>query len=304
MDIQLKQRILGAIIVLALVVIFVPMLFTKHQKEQAMLARAIPAIPEQPVINKSPLSIAQQEAQVEAILAAEEKDNKPNQAASPFDVQLQQEPTLSAPSNPDQPQPPSKNIVPENLSEPSTPQATGLQASQSPLQQPPKAKDVASTEGSSLASALSEKETAQLTHTIKKTLLNKPKKQPATNPKKYVEPYYVRENLANSNNAPIENNLKKEKKVLLKAKQHYMAWVIQLGNFDQAAYANQLVHSLREKGFTTFSYRNKNKLGHVSTKVFVGPFVKKEQARQQLQKLQLNYQQKGFVVQFNPTDLH
>jgi cell division septation protein DedD len=48
MDIKLKKRLFGAIVILAIIIIFVPMLFKKHENSNTQPIMAAPTPPEQP----------------------------------------------------------------------------------------------------------------------------------------------------------------------------------------------------------------------------------------------------------------
>ena len=60
MNIRLKQRLIGAIIILALLVIFIPMLFRSHDNFKARTVVMAPAAPAQPNIGENSLATTQQ----------------------------------------------------------------------------------------------------------------------------------------------------------------------------------------------------------------------------------------------------
>jgi len=98
--------------------------------------------------------------------------------------------------------------------------------------------------------------------------------------------------------------LKLPSKSKFKPKLNAKAYVIQLGVFSNNAYAGKLIHSLRNKGFTSFGYKQKRKGNVILTYVYVGPLVTRKCAEQKVDQLQKIMKLKGAVVPFNATKLY
>lgn len=354
MNIQLKQRVFGAIIVLALIIIFVPMLFNKHQKDQVIQDRVIPTFPPQPVVNKALPNMAAQEEQVENILSSENSTSQsarllgtpvPSPSAAntetakavpaQLEIKLQSEesqgPSVGgAVNNPSsksagatvekplilQSQPSAQPSVVPATQQATIPQNNVSGAAPSSTKAPVEISGNENVSTPSLAgsvsahqpsapstpvASLAERETAQLTHEKAKTSPFRAKKK-AVPVKKFTEPFFIRDNLASSNNVSIPEG--KRKRMLAQAKTHFTGWVIQLGNFEKTSHADKLLRSLRQQGYTAFAYQSKNKKGILMTKVFIGPFVQKELASAQLKKLHDTEHLSGFLAQFDATNLH
>ncbi|MGD9153644.1 MAG: SPOR domain-containing protein [Gammaproteobacteria bacterium] len=220
MDIGLKRRLITAIIILALIVIFVPMLFKRHESSHAThVVITTPAMPpSQPQVDQQQQPVEQQTKQ-------------PTQ--SPI-VQQQQTHT-EQPNN---------------------------QSSTVPTVKPrPKPK---------------------ITQTAIKVSKIKPKFIPAVLPHK-IKPRFI-----------PKSKLKPDAK----------AYVVRLGVFANDTNATKLIHNLRDKGFTSFGYKQKIKGNKILTHVYVGPLVTRMHAEQTVQQLKKIMTLKGVVTPFDATKLY
>ena len=77
------------------------------------------------------------------------------------------------------------------------------------------------------------------------------------------------------------------------------AWVVELPDIKDPAQAENLVQTLRRKGFNAYSRQYKSLLG-VLTRVFVGPEVKPEQMKQVAEQLNTEMHLTTQVVPFDP----
>lgn len=77
------------------------------------------------------------------------------------------------------------------------------------------------------------------------------------------------------------------------------AWVIELPDIKDPAEAENLVQTLRRKGFNAYSRQYKSLLG-VLTRVFVGPEIKPEQMKQVAERLNAELHLTTQVVPFDP----
>ncbi|MFZ0219565.1 MAG: SPOR domain-containing protein [Candidatus Aquirickettsiella sp.] len=77
------------------------------------------------------------------------------------------------------------------------------------------------------------------------------------------------------------------------------AWVVELPDIKDPAEAENLVQTLRRKGFNAYSRQYKSLLG-VLTRVFVGPEIKPEQMHQVAKKLNTELHLTTQLVPFDP----
>lgn len=77
------------------------------------------------------------------------------------------------------------------------------------------------------------------------------------------------------------------------------AWVIQLGSFNKKENALRLVNQLRANGYRAFIQQVSTRIGN-STRVFVGPEVKHDQARALAIQLESDLHIHGMVISYKP----
>jgi cell division septation protein DedD len=77
------------------------------------------------------------------------------------------------------------------------------------------------------------------------------------------------------------------------------AWVVELPDSKDPAEAENLVQTLRRKGFNAYSRQYKSLLG-VLTRVFIGPEIKPEQMKQVAEQLNSELHLTTQVVAFDP----
>lgn len=77
------------------------------------------------------------------------------------------------------------------------------------------------------------------------------------------------------------------------------AWVLELPDIKDPAQAENLVQTLRHKGFNAYSRQYKSLLGRL-TRVFVGPEIKPEQIKQIAEQLNTEMHLTTQVVPFDP----
>lgn len=77
------------------------------------------------------------------------------------------------------------------------------------------------------------------------------------------------------------------------------AWVVELPDIKDPVEAENLVQTLRHKGFNAYSRQYKSLLG-VLTRVFVGPEIKPEQMKQVAEQLNTELHLTTQVVAFDP----
>lgn len=282
MDIQLRQRLLAAIVVLALIVIFVPMLFRKHAKDQISQVTIFPQAPAKPNVGQMTPAVTK--------LATPTTPAQPLETAQPVS-QVQ-------PSEQAQPVEQVQQVQPAMLVQPVNPPIPDEGAAQISTQQP----------GSSVVPVnqtipAPKKPVSLAPKRYQSTTLNiKPIKLSQTTLNTLGENIHLRKSNVNSNNVLPEISTTQQAQ-LKTAQANNQAWVVQLGSFANNQNADKLVKELRSKGFTAFSYAVHQ--GHiVNHHVYVGPMVKKEAAKMAQKKLAEKMHLKSLLVSFNATKFH
>jgi DedD protein len=88
------------------------------------------------------------------------------------------------------------------------------------------------------------------------------------------------------------------------AKLQASAWVIQLGSFKNKSNALRLVNQLRASGYKAFiQHIQEGSANETTTRVFVGPQAKEANARQMAAQLENSMHLKGFVISYKPLNL-
>lgn len=87
------------------------------------------------------------------------------------------------------------------------------------------------------------------------------------------------------------------------AKLQNSAWVIQLGSFKNKSNALRLVNKLRAGGYTAFIQQFSTSMNEGTTRVFVGPQEKEVSARLLASKLEKDLHLKGIVISYKPLTL-
>lgn len=88
-----------------------------------------------------------------------------------------------------------------------------------------------------------------------------------------------------------------------KAKQMDQAWVAQLGSFKKPKLTEDVVTKLRKSGYTAFSYQTKVN-GTTYYRVYVGPFLHVKQAKNAVKEVKNKFKITGYVHQFDATNLN
>lgn len=81
------------------------------------------------------------------------------------------------------------------------------------------------------------------------------------------------------------------------------AWVVQLGSFKDKSNARRLADKLRAKGFKAFIHEVKSKQGSTQTRVYIGPEYKHVAAIKLSMKIENQTKMHGYIVQFKPLEL-
>ncbi|MEO8401334.1 MAG: SPOR domain-containing protein [Gammaproteobacteria bacterium] len=80
-------------------------------------------------------------------------------------------------------------------------------------------------------------------------------------------------------------------------------WAIQMGNFTVKSNATNLTNKLRAAGYKAFTREIKSSTGHNSTRVYIGPELKQASAVKLSNKVQQDMKMQGIVIPFKPMSL-
>lgn len=313
MDIKLKQRLIGAIVILALIVIFVPMLFKDKGEMQVKTVVAVPQPPTQPQIPAQVQKQAQQQMpQHQSIASTTTLTPGQTRALTTQQKNVQKLLPLTQIS--------AANInFPPQTSKPEVVKKPVIQVKSTTVKISPvivksvRQKVVAAKAPLKIATKTITKSHVVTQPAITKINLRKidvssqnvasvvtvAAKPTITNPKvKLVKKIKHHK----SKNIP--------KLIRHKRSHHFTApkpdakvYVVQLGAFATAASAEKLIAHLRSKGFTSFGYKVRR--GYkVLTRVYVGPALTYVNAKARCRQLQKLIHTPCMVVKFNAAKLY
>ena len=154
----------------------------------------------------------------------------------------------------------------------------------------------------SIADALKEKQDTnnKIVKQVKKAHQLKYKKEMLP---EHYKPVPIRSGNANSHNAAVEESSLQVKQRLDQAKANNQAWIVQLGSFASANNAQALTNKLQAKGFAVFSREFAKPGAKKAYRVYVGPFVKRDQAKIVLARLVKEAKvREGIIIKFNVLD--
>lgn len=264
---KLRQRIIGAVVVAALAIIFVPLLFKgsapssliTNQPKTIKIAAEIPPEPAKPI---SPQTIVMNQ------------DKDLNAVSS----------DLSAPAN--SVQPATNMPLASNNRNNTSNIAIPIPATAQPAAAPAKVAMV-STESSGKKTTKQSIKHATTTKLTKDTTSTKTSHHTTTK-------------VASNSTTTKHATDKKTKTTNPVTSTAGVAWVVQLGSFANATNAKQLETELRSHGFKAYTQSIKTSLGTL-VRVSIGPEVKREKADAIKERLAKEMQIKSVVVAYNPT---
>lgn len=102
-----------------------------------------------------------------------------------------------------------------------------------------------------------------------------------------------------SSQGTISKTITHPNQLVSSASQATDVWLIQLGSFTQRTNAQSLVNQLRTNGYTAYMQDVDVSSGKV-TRVYVGPIARREQADSLLNNLSQNLHLKGVIVSYQP----
>jgi cell division septation protein DedD len=277
-DPRLRHRIMIAVIIIALVVIFVPIPFGRQENAPPAHVEAIPPAP-QPVATQ-PADSAQAQRIVNGFVPAAIKPRVKPPVQSVKAAKPESKPKSVA-----KPAPAVKKPVVHHLKYRVKPHV--------------KAKSVVKPTHKSHRATLSRSERLKPLMITPSDLQNR---APVINIRNYD---YSSSNLAKTAPPKTKTVSPKAKTVsihqLKLAKQADKAWIVQLGSFAHASQTASVVQALQKKDYPAFSYVAKinDKVMH---RVYVGPFLHRDQAKAALKVIDKKFRLSGYIHTFNATD--
>lgn len=301
MELKLRQRVIGGVVLAALAVIFLPLLFKSSgpKHKQVTMQASIPQSPAKP---SSQDVMTMQGSELNQQGAQQAVDSRTATSMAPISQMTE----VEAPA-------PNAKPVAQNNPQPTNIQETPNQLAfgNKPLTQKP-----AATTSTTDASAQ--------TQAAKQTNLasNNPKQSAADNEVILTSPIESDKGLVDdqsqhqhANNkpavvkaahttkhAPATHKAATSKKAASAANKlpPASAWVVQLGSFGDTQRAKLLVKQLRAQGYKAYTRQTKTSKGTAMTRVFVGPEAKRAKAEALQAKLNKDVKTKGVVVAYSP----
>lgn len=260
MDIKLKQRVVGILVLIAILAIFVPLLFyTSRPVNRTQMSRAIPQAPSEPDVSMDMPSSLNSSSSASTETLAE-----PNQAANQTTRQITQ-----------------TQITPINT------QVSTQSAPQKPLtdvQYNQKSQQAAS--GAKQATQLKQEQAQSMPH------------QDANELSWEAKADSTLEVDATTTVQQSANLKTDEKTAMLHHAGHIpQAWSILVGTFSNSKHAADLVKTLRGQGYDIYT-RHRQTNGKQLTMIFVGPDISQGRMEQVQQQLQSRFGLKGVVKKY------
>ena len=269
MDDKLKYRLVGASVILALAVFFLPMILDS-EKYRSQIQSQIPAVP---LKVESPESGEDDNAQIANQTSAVEQgplvinlDNDDDPAHS--DTITEKELNQSAKNS----QEDASTPVQEKLEVEQQVTSTSKKESNKDI------KPVASSD--SATAKESDKESAGATNSSNVT--NQSKQEPTQS---VVQEESAKESEPSGNKDTLSKDLAFSES----------AWLIQIGSFSNKENATRLVNDLRKEG-----YRAYQRVGDSYARVYVGPYPVKAEAESRTAKLESIVGAKVKIIEFDP----
>lgn len=268
MDISLKKRVVGILLLLGLGLIIVPLFLGRSAPPDEMqLSGSIPKAPAKP----HTLSLG--------IPDAEET------TPAPANAKLQ----------PDQSTPASRLVFEQIQSTPSNArQNTTTSVSTTPAANTPQPPAVSSKPAAAQANKPIAPATSQVSISTTKVSATSPNL--ATTPTATTTSQQP--SVASSTTSPVKSTaaVKNQPKAMSKSSATPVAWVVQLGSFADKINAENLMKKLQTNGFAAYSHIIKSPQGGTLVKVVAGPYLQRNEATNAQLKIQQTFNLKGIVV--------
>jgi len=278
LEINIRQRVIGGVVLIALAVIFIPLLFKSpaSKPKHITMETSIPAAPAKPTMQTT---ITMQGEELNPQQNVELKDQVGNNVATKTDASTQQKQSI-----------PQDALQPADINQTSNaiPELT------------------TSTQTDSNKTATTVKSTAIDSEAIvepqPEEQPTKPAKQQANkhNPHPKLTTIAAKTKTAAAHQSKVVTTA--STKISEPKVQVAKAWVIQMGSFSDVKKAKTLEKQLRAKGYAAYTYSAKTAVGTM-TRVYVGPQLTQAKAKSVLAKLDSNMHMKGVILPFEPTQV-
>lgn len=308
MDQKLKERVFGALVVVAIAVIFVPMLLDKKQDEAVNISEAIPT---PPIEETASTTVPEQVAEVEQTVNQQHLESVT--AALPKEA---------APVAPEMNKVSSETIHAAQVEAPAQPKAAKIAVAPAPAPIQPTAQTAALAKPKVAAapqSTVAEHQAAEMpiasvssasatndflaeNDETGMSSISGAAADFSAQAEPALAPVLAQAQASVAEAAPAQapKAIQKPTETVAAAIQPNEAgWAIQLGTFANHANAKALERKLKDKGYAAFSYEV-NSGNQKLTRVLVGPEAKREDAARMVSKLEANVQLKGVVIRYEP----
>lgn len=308
MEKKTTQRIVGILVVIALVIILMPLLLDKNDAATQTASVKAPPFPDQPP-GAPPLTVAAEDKNApSSIYISPEIADKINKVASAASKPIQQvipEATQrEASAQPAAPQP----------AEPTAPVAKSVAEVSPPSTVTPATPTPAVTEPKFQTASAAEEVKSVEEPTITTTKTPAPKMKVASKTDiNWVKPKHV---ITTASAAHTKQTVK-HVKIMTASAAHAkhkaqpvnmenlkkVAWAVQLGSFKNKDNARRLADRLRVAGYKAFMHDVKSAKGSTQTRVYIGPEYKQASAAKLSMQLEQKLKMRGFIVPYKPLEL-
>jgi cell division septation protein DedD len=315
MDQKLKERVFGALVVVAIAVIFVPMLLDKKHDEAINISEAIPTPPiEEAAISEPPQQVAEMEASLTAENLAAATATLPQEAAPKqhaTDTSIAEVAQAPAPAQITIAEAPAKIAKAEKKQA----QINRIQK-ESPIAMIDKPKAVAFSKSAPQVAEEAEKVAEAIAPAAAVPVARFGASAATSNDFMALNDETGMSNVAEFKPAvaaptiaavviekPVKPVAKQAEKVVVAAAQNAApesaGWAVQMGTFANHSNAKALERKLREKGYSAFLYEVEGSNQRL-TRVLVGPSAQRQEAANLVPKLEANLSVKGVVIRYEP----
>lgn len=302
MERKTTQRIIGILVVAALIVISLPLLMGGNSPQAPIQTaeQKAPPFPDEAIHQTTPpvtTTVTQVEPNGSTTPATEPQTLSVNMPEATQGISSNNQTDLTSTQQ-------VQSVVPSLESQPTHPESAQADQSTDQLSQAVVASTASSVivnkDDSISLTAQSQTDKPNVAETIEKPVIpvSAPPKVEAVNAVKTVEasrPLKVKHvKMAHKKlTHPIHNEI---------LQHNDSAWVVQMGSFKNKLNAERLTNSLRAKGYKAFTREVKNDYG-TRVRVYVGPEFKMATAKTLVDKIQNDLNLQGIVVYFKPLEI-
>lgn len=289
MEKKTTQRIIGMLVVIALVIILLPLLFGRND----MTTEAASTI-------KAPLPEDQQMAANSTDNQQDSTDPKKNSLDISSDVAAAVNSNVAPAQGTDTIQMADATISPQSapssqsqVTAAPAPALTTTAETQAQPQTPPSADSQAPLKDTTVTPVA---DSTQATSNVITPAIPTPEV-------KKEEPVKVDKKELRTTKKLVQKSEKHTKSKLISSLKSPV-WVVQMGSFKDKANAQRLADKLRSSGFKAFTHQFKSaKTGNLSTRVYIGPEVQHASAQKLSTDVMQQLNLQGYVISYNPLEL-